>query len=140
MKNKIPNRFGAIPPLSSPVFSAKGAVLYQPGVTPQERGAKQMRAESPSHAPEIDRAFSAQNQNGPFSWGVAPGWNSAAPLALRRSSFVLCLIAFGLFLLSTAPVFSQSITISTLAGYAGRNGNDGSGANARFNHPHGLAV
>jgi len=53
---------------------------------------------------------------------------------------ILFVIVCGVFLLCAAVGFSQPITINTFAGYAGSNGGDGVGGNARFNHPHGLAV
>jgi len=72
-------------------FSANGAALYQPGATPQETRRLQSRALKArliaggrrSFGGTIGRAFSPEHSRLTFSWGVAPGWYDAAPLALN---------------------------------------------------------
>ena len=73
-------------------FSAKGASLFQPGATPQEACRLESAALTArfivggrwSIARTMGRAFSPDSCDFAFSWGVAPGWNDAAPLALNR--------------------------------------------------------
>jgi len=71
------------------VFSAKGAASYQPGATPQGSVKREIlglkaRPIIPTDCvpPAINRAFSARDSKQHASWGVAPGWYKAAPLAL----------------------------------------------------------
>ena len=74
------------------VFSAKGASLFQPGATPQEVGDMQAIALKARSIPggrrsitgTMERAFSPEFRDFASSWGVAPGWNDTAPLALAR--------------------------------------------------------
>ena len=76
------------------LLSAKGAVSYQPGATPQENAKPQdsglkARPIVPMNdriRGGINRAFSAPDFKRRASWGVAPGWNSDAPLALNASA------------------------------------------------------
>jgi TolB protein len=77
--------------ISAHLFSAKGAVSFQPGATSQEKGKSEdlglkARPVVPAInrlAPAINRAFSALYCKQSASWGVAPGWNRVAPLALN---------------------------------------------------------
>ena len=74
------------------LFSAKGAGSYQPGATPQENakppesGLKARPTIPMNDQIPINRAFSALHGKRHASWGVAPGWNNAAPLALNASA------------------------------------------------------
>ena len=73
------------------LFSAEGAFHQQPGTTPQEKAKSQdsgLKARLTVPAidrlpPAINRAFRALGCNRNASWGVAPGWDSDAPLALN---------------------------------------------------------
>jgi sugar lactone lactonase YvrE len=67
---------------------------------------------------------------------------SPLPLWLRRNnvSQLLSAAAFALFLASGLIAHSQSLTVSTLAGYAAPGSADGTGAAARFANPWGVAA
>ena len=67
---------------------------------------------------------------------------SPLPLWLRRNnvSRLLSAAAFALFLASALIAHSQSLTVSTLAGYAGPGSADGTGTSARFANPWGVAT
>src|ERR1035441_4358330 len=67
---------------------------------------------------------------------------SPLPLWLRRNnvSQLLSAAAFALFLASGLIAHSQSLTVSTLAGYAAPGSTDGTGAAARFANPWGVAA
>src|ERR1035438_6328911 len=64
------------------------------------------------------------------------------PLWLRRNnvSQLLSAAAFALFLASVLIAHAQSLTVSTLAGYAAPGSADGTGAAARFANPWGVAA
>src|ERR1017187_7107187 len=64
------------------------------------------------------------------------------PLWLRRNnvSQLLSAAAFALFLASVLIAHSQSLTVSTLAGYAAPGSADGAGTAARFANPWGVAA
>src|SRR5438128_1160510 len=49
-------------------------------------------------------------------------------------------IQCGLLLVAGVTARSQTVTINTLAGYAGHGSADGLGASARFNNPWGVAA
>ena len=49
-------------------------------------------------------------------------------------------LAYGVFFAFALGAYSQSLTVNTLAGYAGQGSADGSGNNGRFNTPGGVAV
>src|ERR1039457_6251543 len=67
---------------------------------------------------------------------------SPLPLWRRRNnvSQLLSAAAFALFLASVLIAHSQSLTVSTLAGYAAPGSADGTGAAARFANPWGVAA
>ncbi|PYK75324.1 MAG: hypothetical protein DME42_02790 [Verrucomicrobia bacterium] len=70
----FPNRF---------VFSAKGAVSYQPGATPQgSHRTKNPSAESAIHCVVLNRAFSADGDLGQGPGAMSQAGNEIAPLAL----------------------------------------------------------
>lgn len=64
------------------------------------------------------------------------------PSGTQRFDRRLWMLVFGslVLLFIATSGFSQSLTISTLAGYAGRKGNDGEGSNARFHGPRGIGI
>ena len=72
-------------------YSADGAESFQPGATPQEKSKSResgLKARPIVPAidrlpPTINRTFSATDCKRHDSWGVAPGWNNDAPLALN---------------------------------------------------------
>jgi len=78
-------------PIGGYLFSAKGAGPFQPGATPQvnaksqESGlkARPIVPEIDRLPPRMNRAFSAAEGKRHASWGLAPGWNRDAPLALN---------------------------------------------------------
>jgi len=80
-------------PSAAYLFSAKGAVSCQPGATPQENAQSQDRGLKARPIilaidlpPAINRTFGALDCKRHASRGVAPGWNSDAPLALNTHS------------------------------------------------------
>jgi len=70
--------------------SANGAASYQPGATPQGAGSEKQKG---LKARFIGGALAGKNETGlqplrcnsRVSWGVAPGWYEAAPLALKAA-------------------------------------------------------
>ena len=59
---------------------------------------------------------------------------------ISNASTPPCVTACALLLVSAVAASSQSLTVNTLAGYAGQAGADGLAANARFNAPGGLGL
>ena len=102
------------------LLSANGAFSIQPGATPQVldrvltpalkarfKASDVSRRISVGPAPQMNRAFSAGDLRCTNSWGVAPGSNEPAPLALKMHAAIACCCWAGRFGNCRALIISQ---------------------------------